>query len=125
MEVHVDDARPSNLFVQMKGSVSFSGFVLEDGQVVLLVASHQQVTDEVDSMIENSIAKLIDSAGADKVRRDIQAAGTARALLWGNGPDGDRHAWDVVANRGVLIRIPPKRWAAQCWLPERWPRTTD
>jgi hypothetical protein len=97
MGIHVVIARPKNLFVEMKRSVPVAGFALADGQVVLLVASHEPVTDEVNHVIEDALAKVIESApgGADKARILLQAAGSPRMIVWVDGPDGDKKAWDV------------------------------
>jgi hypothetical protein len=115
MGIHVVIARPMNLFVEMKGSIPVAGFALADGQVVLLVASRHLVTDEQNRMIEDALAKVIELApgGADQVRILLQAADLLRMLLWGNGPDGERKAWDVAvepsASAGVCSLRPWRR----------------
>jgi len=60
-------------------------------------ASRDLVTDEVNHVIEDALAKAIDSApgGADQARILLQAAGAARMIVWADGPDGEKQAWDV------------------------------
>jgi len=95
--IHVVIARPRNLFVELKGALPVAAFTLADGQVVLLVESRDVVTDAVNHTIEYALAKVIESApgGADQARILLQAAGLPRMLVWGDGPDGERRAWDV------------------------------
>jgi len=95
--IHVVIARPNSMFVEVKGAVPVPGFTLADGQVVLLVVSRDVVTDEQNRMIEDALAKGIESApgGADQARILLQNADSPRMLAWGNGPDGERKAWDV------------------------------
>lgn len=102
MNVTVVVARPKNMFVDMKGAVPFDAFVLENGQVVLLAATRQEVTDELNAKIDSVVAQLIGAAGAALTERGVETPGALRALVWGNGPDGDRHAWDVVVEPGDI-----------------------
>jgi hypothetical protein len=64
------------------------GFTLADRRVVLLVASRDLVTDAANHMIENALARP-ESALLQ------QGSGVTQMLVWANGPDGDRQAWDV------------------------------
>jgi hypothetical protein len=111
MGLHVVIARPEDLsqrsaselrWVELKGpSFPFAGFSLADRRVVLLVVSRDLVTDAVNHMIEDALGKVIESApgGANQVRMLLQGAGVHRGLVWANGPDGDRQAWDVAVEQ--------------------------
>ena len=99
--LHVVIARPLNLSVELKGvSWPLAGFTLANGRVVLLVPSGELVTDETNHMIEDALAKTIESApgGADQARIRLQAR-PHRMLVWGDGADGDRKAWDVAVEQ--------------------------
>lgn len=107
MGLHVVIARPEDLsqrsaselrWVELKGpSFPFDGFTLADGRVVLMIVSRDLVTDAVNHMIDDALAKAESAlGGADQARILLQGAGSPRMLVWANGSDGDRQAWDVV-----------------------------
>jgi hypothetical protein len=106
MGLHVVIARPEDLsqrsaselrWVALKGARPFDGFTLADRRVVLLVVSGGLVTEAVNHMIENALARFESALeGADQARMLLQQSpGVARMLVWASGPDGDKKAWDV------------------------------
>ncbi len=110
MGLHVVIARPEDLsqrsaselrWVGLKGpSFPFAGFSLADRRVVLLVVSRDLVTEAVNHMVGDAYAKTESAlGGADQMRKLLQGAGVPRVLLWADGPDGGRQAWDVAVQQ--------------------------
>jgi hypothetical protein len=88
--VQVVIARPDQVEVTLHGMVPFAGFTLAGGRVLLLIFTHEALTDEQNRMVDGAIAKAIRMAPADK----LNAADNPRGLLIGNNDDGDRGVWD-------------------------------
>lgn len=103
--IHVVIARPKNLAVESKGGLPVAAFALADGQVVLLIESQDVVTDAVTRELERALAELNQSVagGADQTRLLFEESGQCRMLVWGDGPDGARRAWDVALKRAQSL----------------------
>jgi hypothetical protein len=97
--IHVVIARPNNLAVEAKGGLPVAAFALADGQVVLLIETQDVVTDAVIHELERAVAGLnrAVSGDAEKVRMLTEEWG--RMLVWGDGPEGERRAWDIALKR--------------------------
>ena len=105
MGLYVVIARPEDLsqrsanelrWVELK-AVPWDAFSLVDRRVVLVVVSRDLVTDAVDRMIEDALARCESAlGGGDQARTLLQEGpGITRMLVWASGPDGDRQTWDV------------------------------
>jgi hypothetical protein len=87
--VHIVIARPTNQFVT-PGGIPLGGFMLADGQVMLLVVSQSAVTDETNHVIDSAVAKLMQS-----VSDEPDDGSVIRSLVRSDTPDGDPQFWDV------------------------------
>ncbi len=83
-------ARPDQVEITMHGMMPFAGFVLADGRVVLLIFSHEILSDEQNRNVDEALAKALRMAPA----ADLDAADSPRGLLMGQSDDGDRLVWD-------------------------------
>jgi len=92
--LHLVIARPTNLFVK-PGGIPLGGITLADGQVALLVVSQSVVTDDTNRKIDDALAELVQS-----VTEDLDEGSVYRSLVWSDGEDGDRQAWDVAVRAG-------------------------
>jgi hypothetical protein len=74
----------------------FDGFTLADGRAVLLIASQEPVTNEVNQMLGAALTQGLGQAPAG----DLAAAGAPRMLVVGDGPGGaGRLVWDIAVPR--------------------------
>lgn len=93
--VHLVIARPTNQFVKLAG-IPLGGFMLSDGQVLLLVVTQSRITDETDQQIDEAVANLMRSV-SEKFDR-----GNLRSLVRSDSADGEPQFWDVA----VLAEVP-------------------
>ena len=70
---------------------------MADRRMVLLVVSRDAVTDAVNHMIEDALAKAESALGGAEEARELpqHGPGVPRMLVWADGPDGDKKMWDV------------------------------
>jgi hypothetical protein len=84
-------ARPDQVEVTMRGMMPFAGFTLADGSVVLLIFSHEALTDDQNRTVDEALAKALWLASG----AELNAADSPRGLLIGkNDEGGDRLVWD-------------------------------
>ncbi len=94
--LHIAIARPSELAVPLQGLIPLGGFTLADRRAVILGATVETVTDEMNEMIATGLAAAIGVAKQNGV--DLSSVGPTRAALSCTSAEGDRSVWDVVGN---------------------------